>query len=142
MIKKALIFVCIIMCFLLQGCWGGWTDINAGKRPTDQGYGRWVSENPNIYFEVSEKFLELTGFRTYGQMVIDGVTTEIVVYFDYGTGMYVDELLSDGDRELLFGGTCNFSPDKLVLSINNKIKGSLEFDKSIKKITFIKEVMI
>jgi hypothetical protein len=58
-------------------------DLSAGKRPTDQLNTRWVSTDPDIYFEVSDKYEDITGSWTYGQINIDGVITEIMVGFDY-----------------------------------------------------------
>ena len=147
--KKVLIFGCIVMiCFSLQGCWGGWTDINAGKRPIDHNNSRWVSEDPDIYFEVSDDYREITGGRTYGKITIDRVVTEIRVSFDYGTTVQFADIAAykvdengrayiDGNM-WLFIGRCKFSEDKLVVTV---INNNDFLDESIKKITFIKEEM-
>jgi hypothetical protein len=132
--KKVLILV------LITGIWLSLSGCNRDSKsyaPLNHENTRWVSEDPNIFFEVSEEFRELTRYKTYGQISIDGEITEIVVCFDHGVGMYVFELLPDGNREHLFGGLSKFYPDKLeVNKINN---GKEVFGKSVKKITFFME---
>ena len=131
-----------VMCLLLWGC-----DIYHGQRPSDYKNTRWVSENPNIYFEVNEKFSEITGTITYGKIIIDGVTTEIAVDFgmepvaefrpisSYKKGEGID------GHAWLFRGRCKYSPDKLVITkiVNNSRYEESFLDESIRKITFIKE---
>ena len=139
--KKVLILVLITGIWLsLSGC----NRDSINYAPLNHENTRWVSKNPDIFFEVSEEFGELTGSRTYGQISIDGEITEIVVYFNhgigiYGTGMYVDELLPGGNRERLFSGMGKYYPGELVMNKINNEKGFL--DKSIKKITFFMEPM-
>jgi hypothetical protein len=54
----ALSLVCII---ILTSC-----DVYAGKRPTDYKETKWVSENPNIYIEISDKYYGAIGCNSYG----------------------------------------------------------------------------
>ena len=132
--KKVLILAFVAGMWLsLSGCYRG----SISDSPTYRENTRWVSKGPDIFFEVSEEFRELTGFRTYGQISIDGEITEIVIYFDHGAGAFVDELLPDGNRERLFRGERKNYPDKLVMNRIYSDKGFL--DKSIKKITFFVE---
>ena len=53
--KSVLVLTVIITVSMLCSC----ADFNAGKRPCDQNNTRWVSENPDIYFEVNEKYEEI-----------------------------------------------------------------------------------
>ncbi len=145
--KKVIFSLCIAMeIIILQGCA---VDMYVGKRPSDQNNTKWVSEEPDIYFEVSDKYNELTGCNTYGKVNINGVETEIAVSFALGSPRVEFRPVSayhksDNEEESyidgnawLFKGNCNFSHNKLVVKIYNNDKGFL--DDSIKKITFIKE---
>lgn len=136
----------VMVLFLLQGCA---IDRYVGKRPSDQDNTKWVSEEPDIYFEVSDKYADITGCNTYGKIVMEGIETEIAVSFAAGSTRVKFRPVSsyhkedneensyiDGD-DWLFLGKCRFSNDKLVVTVSNNEKGFL--DESIEKITFIKE---
>ena len=82
--KKVLILAFVAGMWLsLSGCYRG----SVSDAPPYRENTRWVSKGPDIFFEVSEEFRELTGFNTYGQISIDGEIPEIVVYFDHGAGL-------------------------------------------------------
>lgn len=127
---KKLVFVFIIICLLLQGC----ADMNSGKRPSDYENTKWVSQNPNIYFEVSDDFSETTGTNTYGKITVGEMSTEITVLFDYGNGVIFREL-SSGTGSQILEGTCTFSNDKLIVKVDNYEEAWFD---SIDEITFIK----
>lgn len=121
--------VCMVMgLFLLQGCA---IDQFSGKRPSDQNNTKWVSKEPSIYFEVSDKYIDITGCNTYGKIVMNGVETEIAVSFAAGStkvefrpissfhkGDHEEESYIDGD-DWLFLGKCRFGDDKLVVTVSN-----------------------
>ena len=143
--KKLAVGLCLSMfCLLAQGC----VDFNVGKRPTDQNNTKWVSQNPDIYFEVNDEYGAVTGCNTYGKTTVNGATTEIAVRFDYGTTVQFSPISAyhkgengsqsyiDGD-DWLFIGRCEFSKNMLVVNVFNNSKGFL--DDEIKKITFVKE---
>jgi len=139
-IKIFIITITLIGMTLLPNCF---VDFYTGKRPIDYPNTRWVSENPDIYFEVTRN-----GEMTYGQITIDGDAIEIIVSFDYGTGIDFYDLSAytppnesnrygaiDGTN-WLFWGSCKFGKDKLIVTI----KKNREFlDDSIKKIIFVRE---
>jgi hypothetical protein len=114
-------------------------DFNAGKRPVDQKNTRWRSADPDIYFDVSDEYREITRHSTYGKINIGGVITEIEVVFGHGASVYFDTF-SGGNPDnavWLFSGGCIFSNDKLVVHIDNRKEAFL--DDSIKTITFYRE---
>lgn len=111
---------------------------------------RWTCEELDIYFDVNEKFKDITWCRTYGQVNLNSEITEVRVSFDYGTGVEFSPISAcvtktsedgltrkyiDGDM-WLFLGRCKFNPNKCVVTIFNNEKGFL--DDSVKTLTFIK----
>ena len=126
---KKISAIVIIICLLLQGC----VDFNHGKRPSDYKNTRWVSETPDIYFEVNEDYDTVTKTNTYGKITEGENEFEITVLFDYGNGIVFCDLAS-GDQMLR--GTCKFSDDTLVVKVT---KCEEEWCSSVKKITFSKE---
>jgi hypothetical protein len=136
--KLVITVLAVFLLVVFSSCYWPWK-----KWPTDQENTRWVSLDPDIYFEVSAKFNDITKNNTYGKINIDGVVTEIAVSFDFGDGVefrpafaFTDSGGIDGDA-WLFMGKWDFSPDKLVVDITNNTKGFL--DDSIKTITFYRE---
>ena len=127
---------------LLTGC----VDFYTGKRPIDYPNTRWVSENPDMYFEVGNSVSV-----EYAQIMMHGEVIELICGFDHGVGITFYDVSAfipadpsnpndiDGVRfeGWLFMGLCEFSKDKLVAKITNNGKGFL--DKSIKEITFLRE---
>lgn len=145
--KRLLSIFCAISIFLLcSGC----VDFNNGKRPIDQENTRWACKEIDAYFDVNKEYEDITGTRTYGQINLDGVITEVIVYLDYGTGItflpisaYVVEISEDGSKEAytrgddwLFIGRCKFNKNKLVVTVFNNEKKFLS--ESIKTLTFTK----
>jgi len=113
-------------------------------RPTDYTNTRWVSESPDMFFEVGDSHTVV-----YTQIIIDNeifilktgfdhsiiVTFEDASGFDFETGQLLPGL--SNDDTLLFYGRGRFSPTKLVLHSIWNDKGFL--DDSIKEIVFIRE---
>ena len=136
--RNILVLAAIIIGLSLYGC----VDFNSGRRPIDQENTKWVSTDPDIFFEVNERFRNITGSRTYGEINIDGVITEIFVSFDFGTNITFYPIsafngeFTHGD-EWLFIGRCRFRNDRLVVNIFNNSRGFL--DDSINTIVFYRE---
>lgn len=99
----------LLLCFVfLCGC----VDFYAGQRPMDNTNERWVSEDPEMYFQ----WVENIGHR--GEITIDGNITKVDVLFDYGNGVHVDcsnDSLAPNDR--LFRGECKFGKEKLIITV-------------------------
>lgn len=131
--KKAITIFSFILCIFLNGC----VDFNTGKRPTDYENTRWVSENPDVYFEVSDDFNDITGTNTYGKIKLENETCEIVVYFDYGRSMVIKNL---NDNNVLFRGIYDLKDDKLTIEVNYFCKEI--FEKSMNEVIFVKETVI
>ena len=74
-----IITIALIGMTLLSSCG---VDFFHGKRPIDYPNTRWVSENPDIYFEVGKN-----RGMIYGQITIEDDIIEIIVSFDYGAGV-------------------------------------------------------
>ena len=136
--NKLIILLVAAIGLSLYGC----ADFNSGRRPIDQENTRWVSTDPDIFFEVNEKHRNLTGTSTYGEINIDGVITEIFVIFDFGTNITFYPISAfngefiNGD-EWLFIGRCRFHNDRLAVNIFNNSRGFL--DDSINTIVFYRE---
>ncbi|MDR0570229.1 MAG: hypothetical protein LBG71_03280 [Clostridiales Family XIII bacterium] len=139
----------LLVCLALTGC----VDFYSDKRPNAYQNTRWVAESPSIYFDVNEKYRQVTGgYTTYGKIEIDGVTTKITVSFDYGAGIEfydISPYMPTGKEEnyvgygrhenYLFRGDCKFGRDKFVVRIRNNERGFL--DDSIEEIVFVREDM-
>ena len=146
--RNSILFKMIALMILLVVMFAGCAvDLYSGKRPTDYNNTKWVSEDYDIWFEVNSDFHDKYGCNAVGQITINGVTTETVFLFDYGTGINVYPTTSleysaygkryrDGDA-WLFLGDCRFGKKKFIISIRNNEKGFLPDD--IEKITFIRE---
>jgi hypothetical protein len=140
--KKYIIVACICLIALsFTGC-----DPYAGKRPNNYTDTKWVSGDPDIYFEVSDKYYKIVGFNTYGRININGDSIDAVVAFNMGRGVSFDDVASyhiDESGEAgyspipLFGGECKFGKDKLVVKITHNEAGLLPDD--VKEITFVRE---
>ena len=139
--KLLLLMFMLMLCLLLSSCFWG-VDNYAGERLSDHVNTRWVSNDPDIYFEVREEGL------IYGEITIDGMATEIIVSmgppgnnveFSDKLAYIVDEHGNEGTNAdmWLFIGSGKFSENSFVVKIFNNKKGFL--DESIKEITFIKE---
>jgi len=147
--KKLIVCVLNILVLLVffTGC-----DPFAGATPDNYPNTRWVSENPDMYFEVGRDRTLFEQYSTaditYAQIIIDGEVIEMQVSFgpggfiqvtdmsyDVQTGMRFD---NNGFCEvLLFRGLCRFSPDSLtVYDIDKHRPGFL--DGSIEEIVFIR----
>jgi len=138
--KRITIFIitALIITTILSSCG---VDFYTGKRPIDYPNTRWVSQNPDIYFEVGK-----SGEITHAQITINGNIIELLCFFYIAepiiafhvisTSNLTEDLNSDTS---LFTGKCNFNKDKLVVKIYNNSKGFL--DDSIKEIIFLREDM-
>ena len=143
--RKLILLVCgvtMMMCFL-SSC-----DPHTGRRPINYPNTRWVSENPDMFFEVGE---DIVGRQAvYAQITINGEIVEIMcsfevsgalVYFSDPSGFDSEtgfplEGINSNDVEL-FRGLCKFGSKKLVVTIDKNEKGFL--DDSITEIVFIRE---
>ena len=106
--KKYFVMAIAILIFVLSsGC-----DMHSGKRPCDYPPSKWVSEEPEMWFEGIYK---IYGFD--GCLVLDGQIIEIKVFFDYGNGVYFSET---SDTDTFTRGRCTFNTDKLVVKIDKE----------------------
>jgi len=149
-ILLVVVFTAIVIYFLPNFSLGTF-DIYGGRRPIDFNETKWVSNDLNSYFEVSNKFLDITGSTTYGKIIIDDDVTEILLLFDISNGVsimehpiiesYVDKtgktiMVADTDK-WLFKGKCRFTSKKLTIEITDNSRGYL--DDSIKRIVYVRE---
>ena len=119
---------------LLSSCG---VDFFSGKRPIDYDNTKWVSSEPDIWFTVQDRI-------SIGEITIDGVTTEIWVIFDFGNGVsFRPPRTSENQLGYynygLFEGTCEFSKDRLIVTIADNKKNFLS--DTIKEIIFVREDM-
>ena len=146
------ILLLIICMVFVSSCF---VDFYMGKRPENYPNTRWVSENPDMYFEIGENInaerpnAAVIGAFVYSQIVIDGEIIELRIAFGTGSDFFAynpagfdtvtgyalkGHLTND---YFLFGGLCKFSPNRLVVTIDRNDKGFL--DESITEIIFIRE---
>jgi hypothetical protein len=125
-ITTLIVTVCIIL--ILSSC----VDFNVGKRPSDENDVKWISQNPDIWFVVQDN-------QYYGEITLNGKTTEIGVSFDYGTGIAFRIDHSNSGDDWLFLGRWKYTKgaDTFRVNVFNNEKGFL--DDSVKTITFTKE---
>jgi hypothetical protein len=115
-------------------------DVYAGRRPTDYKETKWVSADPNIYFEVSES--HNTTALTYGEIFANDTITEMYVLFDMGGRAeftYLPDAKESGStpRNMIFRGRCKFGKDKLIVDILSNDAGLLADD--VTQIKFVRE---
>jgi len=141
-------FICI-SCMLLLLCFATacYIDVYEGKRPIDYPNTRWVSESPDMYFEVGDSWVD-----TYSQIVINDEVIELIINFDPGALVFFDDpsgfdpntgLIMPGvnsKENNFFSGLCRFRPDRMVVYSIRNDKGFL--DDSIKEIVFIREDIV
>jgi len=112
---------------MMSGC----TDYHSGKRPTDYGRAKWISESPDIWFIVKDPDIYGENLKSEGEIKVGGESISFTQWFDMGKSVY----FSDGDQEL-FSGSCKFSPEKLVVKIY-KDKDKV-FNGEVDEIVFIR----
>ena len=149
------LIVCIFAILVLQMLFAG-CDRYLYVRPDNYPNTRWVSENPDMYFEVGRGPIADV---TYAQIIIDGEVIEMKVGFDVSNArvIYVsDPSYYDVEPELtggvysgsdplfsqyqIFRGLYKFRPDPdrlIVYDIQRDREGFL--DDSIEEIVFIRE---
>jgi hypothetical protein len=128
--KKRWLFL-IVLSLVLSGCW----NLYAGQRPDELGPARWVSENPDIWFEVFDEDPETGYVQPEGQLTYEGNTYAFLVMFDNSKGIVLQSKSNDNIRSL-FKGNCKFGPEKLIVTII-PVSDNV-FDGKIKVITFIR----
>jgi hypothetical protein len=131
--KHIIIFIMVVLIGIVASSSCG-VDFNHGKRPSDFPNTRWVSQEPDIFFEI-----EMHHRVTYAQITIDSEIMEIYIGFDYGAGVYFELMPTEENQEnrTVFSGLGRFSSDKLILRRSDNCQGFL--DDSIIEIIFIRE---
>ena len=120
--KKYFVTAVMIFIFVLtSGC-----DMNAGKRPYDYPPAKWVSEEPEIFFDGVYKRHGLDGY-----LILEGQSIEINVFFNRGKGVSISI-----DDSIKLIGLCVFHPNKFTISV--KKEDDNIFNGQYKKITFIR----
>ena len=128
--QKKCFFIILTFFIFFSGC-----DMHSGKRPYDYPPAKWVSEKPEMWFNIgkSDNSAYTPREKIYGFLVLDGQTIEIEVFFDKGDGVYFNEI---NDFDTFTKGRCTFRSEKLVVKIDkerdNFLKGLCE------TITFIR----
>lgn len=114
---------------------GSW-DAHSGERPTDYLPSKWVSYDPDIWFEVMTQ--DDQDHRTgTGKMVLGDQIIDIEICFDMGVYMWIFDLGVEEDRRLA-AGRCKFGADQFVVTITDIYNTDIWSD-DCKQITFIRE---
>lgn len=106
-IKK--ISIMITLSLLLSSC-----IYEAGMRPTDQDPALWVSESPDIWFEVFE-YDDQQEYQAVGYAINNGVETKFYVFFGYSSVVHFYDY--ENDEIDLMVGRCTFYKDKLIVKV-------------------------
>jgi hypothetical protein len=95
-------------------------DRYSGERPFDYPPARWISDTPNIWFDVvpyfkdeNKEWSDLEGILETSEHSI-----KIIVWFPNTDIVVIREQVDKDNRWLR--GTCKFSPDKLIITIEKE----------------------
>jgi len=121
--RKIFIIILALTILLFSSCF---YVSDSGKRPNDFPGTKWVSEDPDIWFEVKERY------DMPGKLTVDGESIDIIVAFDFGAGMNIYEGTGksdcvDDDAIWIFFGRCEFSPDKLIVKPHRQNKHTNDY---------------
>lgn len=116
----------VVIIFVLSGC----EDVlrwipnfgyhpYGGERPNDYPPAKWISETPDLWFEIP-LFDDSSGRpeRYEGQLTIDGQGEVIYVAFGYIDQIYI--VKENDDEPYTLEGHCKFSPEKLVVTVDKE----------------------
>ena len=131
---KKILSMVLIFALLLNSC----MYVPNGEYPFDYPAAMWVSEEPDIWFEVTDT----TGRSdAKGELTIGDEVYEIVMSFSYSYSVVVingyDSVYSD-KRNWLFRGRCKFGAEKLIVKIDKDEKFPDIFNGEVDEITFIR----
>lgn len=107
-------------------------DYNHSLIPSKQDGTVWVSEEPDIMFEVSDEYVEKYGGNCKGVMTVNG--EEVVIRPTFGYGGYVDFGARSGSA-IYISGNAEYSKDKMVFTVEE----DNVFGGKYTTITFIKQ---
>jgi hypothetical protein len=95
-------------------------DRYSGERPIDYPPARWISDTPNIWFDVvpyfkdeNKEWSDLEGILETSEQSI-----KIIVWFPSTDVVVIREQVDKDNRWLR--GTCKFSPEKLIITIEKE----------------------
>lgn len=113
--KKSLfiiVSICIIITF--SGC-----KPYQGKRPFDYPPARWISETPNLWFDVESTYEDATKItEMYGQLISKDQAIDIIVTFGYTNEIIIRQKDDSTNNNLT--GHCQFSPEKLIVIVETE----------------------
>lgn len=113
-------------------------DNYVGERPLDYPETRWVSENPEMWFDIADLYGNPYDDYVYGTLISDGKQVEIRVFFDKGSGIYFASKNGNSDSPFT-RGTCEFSSEKLIVTIDKERDNFEVMKGKFDKIVFIKQ---
>ena len=129
--KKFFTVSCILLVLITLGGCVFATDFYTGKRPYDYGEATWVSESPDAWFIVASEEDEDAACPK-GAFTTDSETIKFTLSFGHGK---VAEFTDENDEAILLG-TCEFSPEKLIITVDKKT--DTLFDGEYDTITFVR----
>lgn len=128
--KLACLSLAVFCLLFFCGCGVDWY---AGQRPALNADERWVSEAPEMYFTWDE---ERGGHL--GEITINGVKQEVLVLFDYGKGVNINQFNeAPASKDRLFRGQCKFGKNKLEVAVVTDDKDL--FDGDLPVMTFVRQ---
>lgn len=117
----------------------------AGKRPTDFPMTRWVCEEADMYFDVPAEYspIVIDGVDTfdtcmYGAITVNGQYYGVRVNFGYGSEVFFDSSDTFEDQPYTMGA-CDFSTEKLVVTIDKERDGFEPMKGRFDTLTFIRQ---
>ena len=90
-----------------------------GERPFDYPPARWISQMPDLWFDVGDMSFYQDGTKEIlleVQLTTENQIIDVTVSFDYTDRIFVVRKI-DGAKPCFFEGHCKFSPEKLVVTV-------------------------
>jgi len=111
-------------------------DASFGKRPDYFPNTKWVSEEPNIWFEVIEEVNDIGESNNVikGEIYFEDEKLNFEAYFDMGIGFNIIVEAEDYEYNKTIKGLCSFYSDKLIVEIEE----DFVFNNKYEQITFYK----
>jgi len=90
-----------------------------GERPFDYPPARWISQTPDLWFDVGDKSVYQDATKELlleGQLTTENQRMDVLVSFGAVDEIYIKRKI-DGAKPCWFKGHCKFSPEKLVVTV-------------------------
>lgn len=91
-----------------------------GERPEDYPPAKWISETPDLWFDVESPYEDATkAVEMEGQLMMEGQCVEVIVCFGYRDDIYIRRK-EEKDEPCALKGHCEFSPEKVIVTVEKE----------------------